>query len=119
LGDFLRFTSLDELPQLYNVIRGDMSLVGPRALPVDYLHLLSAEHNIRHSVRPGITGLAQVNGRHTLPWDAKFAFDMFYVNNISFALDVKILVRTFLILFSFRKDVSLLEKPFTGLPPQP
>ncbi|HWG52049.1 MAG TPA: sugar transferase [Gemmatimonadaceae bacterium] len=95
LGSFLRAASLDELPGLVNVVRGDMSLVGPRPLLMEYLPLYSAEQQRRHAVRPGITGWAQVNGRNALTWPEKFALDVYYVDNLSLALDCRILVRTF------------------------
>jgi len=94
LGSFLRATSLDELPELVNVVRGDMSLVGPRPLLTEYLTRYSREQSRRHDVRPGVTGLAQVNGRNALTWDEKFAFDVEYVQRHSAVLDVKILLRT-------------------------
>ena len=94
LGRALRATSLDELPELINVLRGDMSLVGPRPLLVEYLPLYSAEQRRRHEVRPGITGWAQVNGRNALTWREKFALDVWYVDHLSFRLDVRILLRT-------------------------
>ncbi len=90
-GRFLRASSLDELPELWNVIKGDMSLVGPRPLLMDYLPLYSAEKARRHQVRPGITGWAQVNGRNTLSWDDKFALDVWYVDHRTLWLDIKIL----------------------------
>jgi lipopolysaccharide/colanic/teichoic acid biosynthesis glycosyltransferase len=93
-GRFLRSTSLDELPSLWNVLRGDMSIVGPRPLPVAYLPRYSAEQARRHEVRPGITGLAQVCGRNALSWEAKFALDVEYVDETSFALDLRILFAT-------------------------
>lgn len=93
-GKFLRSTSIDELPELINVIKGDMSLVGPRPLLVEYLPLYSPEQFRRHHVMPGITGLAQVNGRNTITWEEKFMFDVWYVDNHSFFLDIKILVLT-------------------------
>ena len=91
LGRILRRTSLDEVPELYNVLRGDMSLVGPRPLLMDYLPLYSAEQMRRHEVRPGITGWAQVNGRNALTWDDKFALDTWYVDHRTLWLDLKIL----------------------------
>lgn len=94
LGSFLRSTSLDELPTLWNVLRGDMSLVGPRPLLVQYLDRYSPEQRRRHEVRPGITGLAQISGRNALTWDAKFARDVQYVDARGLRLDVAILVRT-------------------------
>lgn len=97
-GRALRATSLDELPTLLNVVRGDMSLVGPRPLLVAYLDRYTPEQARRHEVRPGITGLAQASGRNSLSWDEKFALDVRYVNQRSFALDVKILLKTVLAL---------------------
>jgi sugar transferase EpsL len=94
IGRFLRASSLDELPQLINVLRGDMSLVGPRPLLVEYLPRYSPEQARRHEVKPGITGLAQVAGRNALSWPEKFALDVFYVDHASVALDLKILART-------------------------
>jgi sugar transferase EpsL len=90
-GKFLRSTSLDELPGLWNVLKGDMSLVGPRPLLVEYLPLYSEKQSRRHNVRPGITGWAQVNGRNAISWDEKFDLDVWYVDNQSIWLDVKIL----------------------------
>lgn len=90
-GRFLRASSLDELPELWNVLKGEMSLVGPRPLLMEYLPLYSPEQARRHAVRPGITGWAQVNGRNALSWDAKFALDVWYVQNQSLWLDIKIL----------------------------
>ena len=94
IGSFVRKTSLDEIPQLLNVITGDMSLIGPRPLLVQYLHLYSAHQNRRHEVKPGITGWAQVNGRNAISWDKKFELDVWYVDNLSFLLDCKILLKT-------------------------
>lgn len=93
-GAFLRSTSLDELPGLFNVLKGDMSLVGPRPLLVQYLPLYSSEQARRHNVRPGITGWAQVNGRNAISWEEKFKLDVWYVDNQSFWLDFKILLLT-------------------------
>jgi lipopolysaccharide/colanic/teichoic acid biosynthesis glycosyltransferase len=93
-GSFLRSTSLDELPELWNVLKGDMSLIGPRPLLIEYLPLYSSTQARRHEVRPGITGWAQVNGRNALSWDEKFALDVWYVDNRSFWLDIKILFMT-------------------------
>lgn len=94
LGRFLRATSIDELPELWNVLRGDMSLVGPRPLLMEYLPLYTTEQARRHEVRPGITGWAQVNGRNALSWDDKFALDVWYVDHQSITLDLKILMMT-------------------------
>lgn len=93
-GQFLRSSSLDELPELWNVLKGDMSLVGPRPLLMEYLPLYSAEQYRRHDVRPGVTGWAQINGRNTLSWEDKFALDVWYVDNRSLWLDIKILFLT-------------------------
>ncbi len=93
-GKFLRATSLDELPELLNIVKGDMSIVGPRPLLVKYLPLYNEEQRHRHDVRPGLTGLAQVNGRNALSWEEKFWYDVEYVRTISFWLDVKILFQT-------------------------
>ena len=93
-GKFIRSTSLDELPQLFNVLKGDMSFIGPRPLLVEYLSLYSKEQARRHDVKPGITGLAQINGRNAISWPQKFKFDVDYVENLSFALDLKIFLLT-------------------------
>ncbi len=93
-GNFLRSTSLDELPGLINVLKGDMSLVGPRPLLVEYLPLYNEEQSRRHNVQPGITGLAQINGRNAISWDERFKLDVWYVDNQSFLLDIKIIVKT-------------------------
>lgn len=93
-GSFLRSSSLDELPELWNVFKGDMSLVGPRPLLMQYLPLYSEEQYRRHEVKPGVTGWAQVNGRNSLEWDEKFKLDIWYVDNRSFILDLKILLAT-------------------------
>ncbi|HEV8084313.1 MAG TPA: sugar transferase [Chitinophagaceae bacterium] len=94
IGRFIRKTSLDEIPQLLNVITGDMSLIGPRPLLVEYLSLYNDLQKKRHNVKPGITGWAQVNGRNALSWEKKFEFDIWYVNNLSFLLDIKICLLT-------------------------
>ena len=93
-GKILRATSLDELPELINILKGDMSIVGPRPLLVKYLPLYNEEQKHRHDVRPGLTGWAQVNGRNSITWEDKFRYDVWYVRNISFALDVKIVFLT-------------------------
>lgn len=93
-GKMLRQTSLDELPELFNILKGDMSIVGPRPLLVQYLPLYNAFQKRRHDVRPGLTGNAQVNGRNSISWEDKFKLDVEYVNHISFSMDVKILFRT-------------------------
>ena len=105
-GTFLRKSSLDEIPQLLSIIKGDMSLVGPRPLRVRYLPYYTKEEQIRHTVRPGITGLAQISGRNNLDWDTRLQKDIEYVKNLSFALDLKIIFQTAIKVIS-RKDVAL------------
>ena len=96
LGAFFRSASIDELPQLINVLKGDMSFVGPRPLLIEYLPLYNEHQKKRHLVRPGITGLAQINGRNAISWNDKFDFDVNYVNDLSFTLDLQILIKTVL-----------------------
>ena len=96
VGKFIRKTSLDELPQLFNVLKGEMSFIGPRPLLVEYLELYNEEQKKRHDVTPGISGWAQVNGRNAITWEQKFEYDVWYVDNQSFLLDMKILWMTFL-----------------------
>jgi len=105
VGKFIRSTSLDELPQIFNVLKGEMSFVGPRPLLVEYLPLYNEEQKKRHNVKPGITGWAQVNGRNAISWEQKFAYDVWYVENQSFLLDMKILWMTFLKVVK-RSDIS-------------
>lgn len=95
-GKFLRSTSLDEIPELWNVLKGQMSLVGPRPLLVEYLSKYTTEEKKRHEVKPGITGFAQVNGRNNTTWEERFKNDIYYVENVSFLLDIKIIIKTFL-----------------------
>jgi undecaprenyl phosphate N,N'-diacetylbacillosamine 1-phosphate transferase len=114
LGDLLRFLSLDELPQIWNVLKGEMSFIGPRPLPTEYLQLMNTAQKARHKVLPGITGWTQVSGRHSLSWDQKFELDNYYVNNLSLGLDLHILFKTIVLLLSFRKDRSLAEEKFKG-----
>lgn len=117
LGGFVRKYSLDELPQLINVLKGDMSLVGPRPLLFKYISLYSKEQDRRHDVKPGITGWAQVNGRNAITWTKKFELDVFYVENISFSLDLKILYKTFLKVIKSEGVNQSAERPmqpFTG-----
>lgn len=119
VGNFARKTSLDEIPQLLNVIKGDMSLIGPRPLLVSYLPLYNAKQKRRHEIRPGITGWAQVNGRNAISWEQKFDYDVWYVDNCSFMLDVRILFLTFLKVFKsegINADASVTMLPFTGSP---
>jgi len=105
LGKFIRSTSLDELPQIFNVLRGEMSFVGPRPLLEEYLPLYNDEQSKRHDVKPGITGWAQVNGRNAISWEEKFQYDIWYVEHQSFLLDMKILWLTFLKVIK-RSDIS-------------
>lgn len=109
-GKMLRSTSLDELPELLNILRGDMAVVGPRPLLVEYLPYYTKEEKHRHDVRPGLTGLAQINGRNTLTWEEKFSYDIKYVKNISFVNDVKIILKTVEKVFK-RSDI-LIGKEF-------
>lgn len=116
-GKFLRSTSLDELPELWNILVGDMSIVGPRPLLVEYLPLYNEEQRKRHTVRPGLTGLAQVRGRNLLTWEARFNLDVTYVNNITFVGDVKILfetVGTVLKRDGISSGTSVTMEPFKG-----
>jgi undecaprenyl phosphate N,N'-diacetylbacillosamine 1-phosphate transferase len=99
IGGFIRKTSLDELPQLINIIKGDMSLIGPRPLIEEYLPLYTAEQARRHEIRPGLSGWAQVNGRNALSWPERFKLDVYYVDHCSLMLDIKILYRTFIKVF--------------------
>lgn len=105
-GKLLRATSLDELPELWNILKGDMSLVGPRPLLVEYLPYYRREEKLRHSVRPGLTGYAQVNGRNFLGWDHRLEKDVFYVKNLSFLLDLKIIIKTVMVVVK-KEDVSV------------
>ena len=107
-GKFLRSTSLDEIPELWNVLRGEMSLVGPRPLLVEYLKKYSKKEKRRHEVKPGVTGWAQVNGRNNTTWEDRFKNDIYYVENISFLLDMKIIIKTFLKVIK-RTDINQSE----------
>ncbi|MEY3500344.1 MAG: hypothetical protein RL308_2013 [Bacteroidota bacterium] len=109
IGKFVRKTSLDEMPQLVNVILGDMSIVGPRPFLPEYLPLYSKTQNRRHEVKPGITGWAQVNGRNAISWQQKFEFDVWYVDSVSFLLDLKIIYRTIINIFH-SKDINQKDK---------
>ena len=116
-GERLRSSSLDELPELWNVIKGDMSLIGPRPLLVEYLPLYSSEQARRHKVRPGITGWAQVNGRNAICWEDKFKLDVWYVDNQSFWLDLKILfltIKTIFVKEGISGDGEVTMSKFTG-----
>jgi len=116
-GSFLRNASLDELPEFWNVLKGDMSLVGPRPLLMEYLPLYSTEQARRHNVRPGITGWAQVNGRNAISWDEKFTYDLWYVKNQSFWLDMKIIWMTIKKVIARKgicADGEATMPPFTG-----
>lgn len=117
LGKWLRATSLDELPQLFNVIKGDMSLVGPRPLLLKYLPLYNSRQARRHDVRPGITGWAQVNGRNAISWQERFEYDVFYVENMSFLLDLKIIWLTLIKVIKregINSDKNTTMEPFKG-----
>ena len=117
VGKFVRVTSIDELPQLINVLKGDMALIGPRPLLLQYLPLYSKEQARRHEVRPGITGWAQVNGRNTISWAKKFELDVWYVDHCSFLLDLKIVfmtIRKVSIREGIRSDTSATMEVFTG-----
>jgi lipopolysaccharide/colanic/teichoic acid biosynthesis glycosyltransferase len=114
LGDFLRAINLDELPQLWNVLAGEMSLVGPRPLPLEYEPFFTQEQRARHSVRPGITGFAQVYGKNSISWEQKFNYDLVYIKKITFKTDLKILLKTITLVLSMKRDESLLEEKFKG-----
>ena len=116
-GKFLRASSLDELPELFNILKGDMSIVGPRPLLIEYLPLYNAHQRRRHEVRPGLTGWAQVNGRNAISWEEKFNYDVEYVNKISFLLDVKIILLTILKIIKkegINQPGEATMKPFRG-----
>lgn len=117
IGEIVRKTSLDEIPQLLNVIKGDMSLIGPRPLLVEYLPLYNEEQARRHEVRPGITGWAQVNGRNAISWKQKFEYDIWYVDHISLPLDLKIFMMTILKVFKsegISSCTNITMEKFTG-----
>ena len=118
-GKFLRSTSLDELPELVNIVKGDMSIVGPRPLLVEYLPRYNAQQRHRHDVYPGLTGWAQVNGRNAITWEEKFRLDVEYVHNLSFALDVKIILQTVGKIFKregISSESSVTMEDFMGTP---
>lgn len=112
-GKLLRSTSLDELPELFNILKGDMSIIGPRPLLTEYLPRYTKEQNKRHDVRPGLTSYTAVNGRASLSWDERLAMDVWYVKNISFLLDLKIFFKTFIIVFK-RENISSDRGKFMG-----
>ena len=117
IGAFVRKTSLDEIPQLINVLKGDMSMIGPRPLLIQYLPLYNAQQKRRHEVKPGITGWAQVNGRNAISWSQKFEYDVWYVDNVSLTLDFKIGVMTILKIFKregISSDTSVTMEAFKG-----
>ncbi len=117
LGAFVRKTSLDEIPQLINVIIGDMSLIGPRPLLPEYLPLYSSEQNRRHEVKPGITGWAQINGRNAISWTEKFKLDVWYVDHLSLMLDIKIIfltIKKVVVREGINSDTSVTMEKFTG-----
>lgn len=116
-GAFLRRSSLDELPELFNIFKGNMSFVGPRPLLMEYLPLYSPQQARRHEVRPGLTGLAQVNGRNALDWSTRFKYDVEYIDSISLSADCRILFQTFAVVFSGRgvsSNSSVTMEPFNG-----
>lgn len=116
-GRALRSTSLDELPELFNMLKGDMSLIGPRPLLVQYLPLYNEEQKHRHDVRPGMTGWAQVNGRNAISWEEKFAYDVEYARNCTFPMDLRVFLTTFKVLFSrsgISSESSATMEPFGG-----
>lgn len=116
-GRKLRSTSLDELPELFNILKGDMSIVGPRPLLVDYLSLYNEKQKQRHVVRPGLTGYAQVNGRNALSWDKKFDLDLYYVKNVSFICDILIILDTIKVVFNkdgISSETSVTMERFKG-----
>ena len=120
-GKKLRSTSLDELPEFFNILRGDMSFIGPRPLLVKYLPLYNEEQHHRHDVRPGLTGWAQVNGRNLLSWEDKFEKDVYYVNNLSFLLDLKIVFKTIAVVFDrsgINSETDATMEAFTGTKPK-
>jgi lipopolysaccharide/colanic/teichoic acid biosynthesis glycosyltransferase len=117
LGKLLRKLSIDELPQLINVLKGDLSMIGPRPLLVEYLTLYSAQQNLRHSVKPGITGWAQVNGRNISSWEERFELDNYYVKHLSFSLDIKIFFMTIFNIIKMKgitSENSITKEKFTG-----
>lgn len=117
VGSFVRSTSIDELPQLWNVLKGDMSLIGPRPLLVQYLPLYSREQARRHEIRPGITGWAQSHGRNAISWQKKFELDVWYVDHISFAIDCKVLLMTIMKVLKradINSDTATTMEPFNG-----
>lgn len=119
-GKKLRSTSLDELPELFNILKGDMSIIGPRPLLKQYLPLYNEEQKHRHDVRPGLTGLAQVNGRNAISWEEKFEYDVQYARNCTFSMDMGIFLTTFKVLFSrsgISSDTSATMEVFTGTKP--
>lgn len=111
---FLRKSSLDELPQLVNIVRGDMSFVGPRPLLVEYLPLYSESQKKRHQVRPGLTGLVQIKGGNLLSWEERFDLDLVYLNRVSFRYDSGILLRTIIVVFTSRRSEKHYSEPFNG-----
>ncbi len=120
-GSFLRKTSLDELPEMFTILKGDMSFVGPRPLLVKYLPLYNEEQHRRHDVRPGLTGWAQVNGRNLLSWEDKFEKDVYYVDNVSFLLDLKIIFKTIAVVLGhsgISSETDATMEAFTGTKPK-
>ncbi len=117
LGSFLRKSSIDELPELFNILKGDMSFVGPRPLLIEYIPKYSRKQRLRHKIKPGITGLAQINGRNLLSWEEKFDLDIKYLENISFLSDLKIIFKTIFVLFKatdINQSDNITMKKFNG-----
>jgi lipopolysaccharide/colanic/teichoic acid biosynthesis glycosyltransferase len=117
IGKLIRSTSIDELPQLINVLKGEMSLIGPRPLLIEYLPIYTKEQARRHEILPGITGWAQINGRNAITWQQRLKYDVWYVDNISFSLDLKILfltIKKVIIREGISSETSITMEPFTG-----
>lgn len=114
IGHILRNSSMDELPQLINILKGDMSLVGPRPLVIEYLSLLSNRNARRHDVKPGLTGLVQISGRNALSWEKRFELDLYYIKHQSWILDCKILCITFLKMFQWNREEFIIPEKYKG-----
>ena len=115
VGAFVRKTSIDELPQLINVLKGDMALIGPRPLLPEYLPYYTERERLRHTVRPGISGWAQVNGRNNITWDAKLECDVYYIEHLSFMMDIRVLIKTFKNILGGSKDVNIVPSAVKGV----
>ena len=115
VGAFVRKTSIDELPQLINVLKGDMALIGPRPLLPEYLPYYTERERLRHTVHPGISGWAQVNGRNNITWDAKLECDVYYIEHLSFMMDIRVLIKTFKNILGGSKDVNIVPSAVKGV----